>query len=655
MSTNQDILTANLVRLRLADPQLAQRIEQTSPAKIRWVASRAGPLAASVEHSGQPFWLCSRYNPIQEAEKFSDRVDLSKNACPVVLGMGVGYHVAQLASRLHDTQNLMIVFEPDRAVLRAVLEKVDHTGWIGQRNVLLIDNHLDHTDLLKMVEPYAGMLTQGTVLLTHPPTRSLQDQALNGFGQKITEVLGYCRTNIATTLVNASRTYRNLTMNLYQYAAGENVNELHNAATNYPAVCVGAGPSLTRNLALLTDPESRKRLVVITAQTMLKPLLARGIRPDFVTALDYHKISTRFYEGLTELPDVTLVAQPLVNHAVIDRYPGPIRVTQSSFLDQLLGDEAKPIVPMRYGATVSHLSFYLAQHLGCDPIIIIGMDLGFSNGLYYFPGTAIHDVWAPELGPFNTLEMMEWQRIVRHRLQLRKRKDIHGRSIYSDEQMVTYLKQFERDFADAPQTVIDATEGGLPKQHTECLTFAEALAKYATRPVPQLPQAKKGLDAQRLRVTAQALRKRRREIQQLRTLSRETVPLLRKILKLQHDQDQVDKLFERLESIKCRVNQLSVAFDLVNHLNAVGTFKRARTDRAIGDVGANPFEHQRQQLLRDMENVEWLIQACDELLNIIRDSLERIEQSIKTQSTNRQTASQGQHTVQPSTRMGSVI
>ena len=56
------------------------------------------------------------------------------------------------------------------------------------------------------------------------------------------------------------------------------------------------------------------------------------------------------------------------------------------------------------------------------------MDLGFSDGLYYFPGTAIHDVWAPELGPFNTLEMMEWRRIVRHRNHLKKLDDIRGTS-----------------------------------------------------------------------------------------------------------------------------------------------------------------------------------------------------------------------------------
>ena len=148
-------------------------------------------------------------------------------------------------------------------------------------------------------------------------------------------------------------------------------------------------------------------------------------------------------------------------------------MTSNGFLDRYLGELSRPMVPITQGATVAHLSFYLAQHLGCDPIILIGQDLGFSDGLYYCPGTAIHDVWAPELGQFNTLEMMEWQRIVRHRGHLQVLPDINGRPIYTDEQMTTYHKQFERRLQPRAQEVINATEGGLPLAHTTRKTLAE--------------------------------------------------------------------------------------------------------------------------------------------------------------------------------------
>ena len=625
MPNDPDILAANLAKLSLTEPGLVERLRETQPAVLQWSASRAGPMTATIEHGSRPLWLASRYDPYAEADKLAARVDYAKHACVVTLGFGLGYHVAQIAKQIDDAQTLVIVYEPDLAIMRAVLEQIDHTAWLGRANIVVADDQMDRAALLRRVEKCSGLLTLGTVLVTNPPSRQLNNQALNDFGQTVAEVLEFCRTSMATALVNATRTYRNLSINLPHYAAGADLNDLAGAASGFPAVCIGAGPSLSRNVELLTDPKLRANVVVITAQTMLKPLLAYGIKPDFVTALDYHEISKRFYEGLDELPDVTLVAEPLVHPTVVDNFPGPIRVTNSQFLDVLLGDQARSRVPIRCGATVSHLSFYLAQHLGCDPIILMGMDLGFSDGLYYFPGTAIHDVWAPELGPYNTLEMMEWQRVVRHRNHLKKLDDIHGRPIYSDEQMLTYLKQFERDFLAAPQTVIDATQGGLPKEHTTRVTLADALAKHATKPVPSLPRPQRPLDADRLSAAARLLRKRRDEVSELRRLSRNTIPLLRQMLENQNDSTRMSKLFKKLKPIQNRVDELGEVFELINSLNTVGAFKRARSDRAIDHAEVDAIERQKQRLERDKINMDWLIQACDEALNIFRDTLERVE------------------------------
>ena len=126
----------------------------------------------------------------------------------------------------------------------------------------------------------------------------------------------------------------------------------------------------------------------------------------------------------------------------------------------------------------------------------------FRSGHRDAPGTAVHDVWAPELGAFNSIETMEWTRIVRMRGNLRRAEDVHGRPIFTDEQMSTYLSQFERDFGDAQRagfTLIDATEGGMPKRHTTAMPLREAVEKHAKRPVPPLPQADTTLDPERLR------------------------------------------------------------------------------------------------------------------------------------------------------------
>ncbi len=623
-----DTLQGNLGSLRKADPDLAARIEAATPLPLTWSQTPGGHWSATVQHDGRSLQLASRYDPLDEARRINREVDLAKHGAIVILGLGVGYHVAELAREITES-TLLIVYEPDRALLRAVLEKMDFSAWLGRPNVLLADDAMDRPAILKRVETYAGMMTQGTILVHHPPTRQRQADKVNAFCSLVTEVLGYCRLHIATMLVNSGRTIENLTGNLKWYVGGATTNELAGAAQGYPAVCVSAGPSLARNVQLLANPGVRRNVVVITAQTTLKPLLERGIRPDFVTALDYHEISRRFYEGLPPLPEVTLVAEPKAHPSVLDGFPGPVRITASFFLDRLLGPQARPILPVKQGSTVAHLSLYLAQHLGCDPILLIGQDLGFSDGLYYCPGTAIHEVWAPELSPFNTLEMMEWQRIVRHRGHLEKRTDVHGRPIYSDEQMTTYLKQFERDFALSQQQILDCTEGGLPKAHAQALPLAQALARHATRPVPALPRPAAALDPGRLSQAAVLLQQRIDELRELKQLTLDTIPLMMRMLECQRDQNRMDKLFERVQKNTRRVQELNDAFALVNDLNALGTFKRARADRAIAHADtSDPFAKQRLHLERDLENLNWLKQALDEGLGIFGQALRRLEQAV---------------------------
>jgi len=629
MTGNTDILRANLAQLRKMEPELCDRIENTTPAALTWSESKSGPLTATIEHDGRPIALASKYDPAGEAEKLISSIDATKHGAAVIMGLGLGYHVAQAAELLGSEKSLLIVHESDISLMRAVFERIDHTAWLSQANLVLADDQLDRAALLSRIERFGSIMTQGTALITHPTARRLSESSVANFSEMVTDALAFMRTNIATTLVNSSRTIRNLTTNMPYYVGGDTTNDIYQVAQGYPAVCVSAGPSLAKNVHLLKNPEIRRNVIVISVQTTLKPLLDHGIRPDFVTALDYHEISKRFYEGLPRLDGenpVTLVAEPKANKSILDNFPGPVRVTASQFADRLLGPHARPIMPIQPGATVAHLSFYLAQHLGCDPIIFIGQDLGFSNGLYYCPGTAIHDVWAPELNQFNTLEMMEWQRIVRHRGHLQRQEDINGQPIFTDEQMVTYLKQFERDFARSSQTIIDATEGGLPKEHTQRTTLQDALDQYATRPIPNLPQANSTLDPSRLEMLEDLLETRLHETQQIRKLSQATIPLLKQMKQHQRDFKKANKIYAQIEKNKKRVEQYKEIFSLINDLNTIGSFKRARADRAIHHSKGNQFEQQVAQLDRDLVNLDWLIQACDEAIQIFHEGLQRVQQ-----------------------------
>ena len=634
----------NLAALGLRHADLANRLRDQEPAPLTWTEAKAGGLTATLDTSAKPVALASRYDPEGEARTLLETVDLDRAACLVVLGLGLG-HAAQQARKAVCVggSGRLLLYEPDPAVLRAVLERRDLSAMLSDPAVKVLCGDQDVVDraaILSITEPFASLLTQGTQLVTPPASRRRAAEAVQTFGTRLAEAMAGYRTSIATSLVNAARTCRNLSENLGVYAAGASTDELYHAAKGSIAVCVGAGPSLVKNIDLLRDPQLRERVVLITVQTALQPLLDRGIRPDFVTALDYSPICTRFYEALPDLPDVTLVAEPKANAAVFDAYPGPVRTLSNSFCDLLLGGHGEGGMatrrrPIPAGATVAHLSYYLARHLGCDPVVLVGQDLGFSDGLYYAPGTAVHRVWGCELGEFNTLETMEWLRIVRMRGHLRRADDVHGRPVFTDEQMSAYLQQFERDFArdaDAGLTTLDATEGGLPKAHAQPITLAEALADHADAPRPNLPPVPGPLDPVRLRGADAQLTQRIAEIKELVELSTTSLELIRKMqdaIRL-NDRKRITTLFEKLDRSRSRIDgDLKLGFSVVNELNTVGAYRRARADRAIARAaadaqGAQGLERTGHQLDRDAINIRGILEAIDEALVTLDGAHERL-------------------------------
>lgn len=631
-----EILERNLDALARTSPQAARLIRMsTARVDLEFIETDEGVLSASI---GDGRLLASRRKPRAEAERLADTVDVTEVAGVAVLGFGLGHHLAVLAERLNKT-GILLCFEPDLALLRAVFEKIDCSAWMLRTNFALVTDPEDGASITRVLSGLEGVIALGVKILDHPPSRERLGSAAQVFGQRFTDVLKAIRTAIVTTLVQSDVTLRNVLMNLDYYACCDGVRELGSSCLGVPAVVVAAGPSLERNIDELAKPGVRDRVVIIAVQTVLKPLLARGIRPHFVCALDHHEISTRFYEGLTasDVEGVTLVVDPKANAAILDAFPGAIRTIGNDLLDLLI-DQARlrgePKGELKPGATVAHQCYYLARHLGCDPVLLCGQDLGFTDGQYYAAGAAIHDVWACELGPMNTLEMMEWERIAREKSLLRRKTDIFGRSIFTDEQMATYLAQFEADFlADSERGLrtVDATEGGVAKQHTVSMSLFEAIEAYGSPIAVTLPPSTRHdlTDHQRGALTSAVLSVRgdaRRVVQ----LSRDTVRLLKKLRRAVGDPARANELIGRIHTIRDQVTTMGAAFRMTQFLNQAGTLNRVKADRAIELEMANS-EHDRQRLRveRDIANVEAIAKSAETLIDLLESTNEALAGGVK--------------------------
>lgn len=620
------ILERNLAALTSSSPLTIDAVRDAAPASDLELFESDEHRAITGVYGGRS--LGSRRRPLTEASRLAESLDPKAAGAIVILGFGLGHHVRAVAERCRN-KSLIIVYEPDVQLLRAVLERIDHSAWLRQAQVILATDPDDAATLTASLRRYEAMVAFGARIVEHPPSRHRLGESATRFCQTFTRTLAATRTMVVTTLVQSEITCSNFLNNARAYVENPGVADLVNRCAGFPAITVAAGPSLARNIELLKTPGLRDRCVIIAAQTVLKPLLAIGVRPHFVTALDFHEISARFYEGLTaeDVDDTTLVIEPKAHPATVRAYPGPKRLPQEQILDLLLGPIAGHHGMIRSGSTVAHLSYFLARLLGCDPVILTGQDLGFTDGLYYANGAAIHRVWSAELNPFRTLEMLEWERIARHRRQLRKIKASDGGEIYTDEQMATYLSQFERMFLEderAGKTIIDATEGGAAKSNTVRMPLAKAIERHAPangRTLPDLSPPATNAEESRWSEAVERIRAIRRDVVRLEQISRETASLLNQMLEHHDDTPLVNKLIRKAHKLRDQASQLNPAFAIVQRINQMGAFKRVRADRDLMlSENLTPREVQRRRIERDRENVQWIGDAAEAMVRLLDEA-----------------------------------
>lgn len=587
--------------------------------------------------------LASRRRPLEEATRLIEQVDVKEAAVFVVAGFGMGYHVAELVRKLGKT-GIIFVYEPDVGLLRSVLERVDCTAWLKAGNVCILTDPDDGAAMGEAMRGLEGLVGLGVTLVQHPPSAPRLGEGTKRFHDRFTGVVEAVKMTVITTLVQVRVTMRNLMQNADVYVTSPGIAALKGACAGKPAIVVSAGPSLQRNLALLENPAVRGRCVIVAVQTVLKTLLGRGIRPHFVTALDYSEINKRFYEGLTaeQVEGITLVVEPKVNPSVLMAWPGRVLCAGDGTMDLLLGEKlAGDHGTIPQGATVAHLAYYLSRSLGCDPVALVGQDLGFTDGQYYSGGAAIHNVWAPELNEFKSLELLEWQRIVRMGPHLRRVRDVLGREMFTDSQMHSYLSQFETDFRDDAAkglTTIDATEGGVAKQHAGPMGLREFLDTYTasagSSTIEQLLGAASGrMPALKSSERTALLRDLRRRVAEVRgqmlrmaDLSARTAVMLAEMREHKGDRARVDRLIEKVHANAAEVEKLTPGFGLTQLRGQATVFNRVRADRMIHlDEAIDATERQGLQIERDIENVRGLERAAIEVGEMLEGCLATLD------------------------------
>ncbi len=364
--------------INLKWPEIVQK-DQLEEVKVKPIKTHSGSVTLAVEKNRRTVLLHSKYNPEKEAYNFIKDKGIKEGDTVIVYGFGLGYHIQELLKHVGE-QGKVYVIEPNIRLFREALKWINLASFLQDKRLkFILDNNLTNISK-KMFELLVELQRKDGQLLIHHPSLELTPD----YADSLRQVLLEWQVKHDTLVRFSGQIEENLRQNMGFVRRLQGVTRLLHKFNNIPVLLVAAGPSLDNNIKALRDV--KERCLIMAVGTALKPLLSYRITPDLVIITDPHPIVSQQIEGLCI--KTPLIAFPTVHPAVLENYPGIKIIAYQQGID-LLETVAREINEelIDTGGSVATSALDIAIRMGCNPIIFIGLDLGYVRGKTHATGT----------------------------------------------------------------------------------------------------------------------------------------------------------------------------------------------------------------------------------------------------------------------------
>ena len=453
-------LEQNLQLLEKSQPRLAEEIREAPDlpeGMLFWTESGYPNLHISVP-GGITRTLYPGDAPDFESQLTGTPSRLEEDTATVMLGFGLGF-LANIFVQRMEPHHPFLILEFDLRILKAAFSCNDLSPLLKHPKIYWIRNNEELEETFDRVQ-------NDVVVRVHASFRSVymeaQPELYQALRHKIQNLIYHVTGSAKFVELRGLLTTTNSVRNLSHRVTNQGAGRLFGQFRGIPAVLIGGGPSLEQNLFHLRGMEDRA--LIICSDSALRLTLAMGITPHFVTCIDPLELNLKKFEGVPIPPQVSLVCPPVVNCDILNRFPGPIFFHLRGRQDVLwsspvIGDEGylKPVT------TVALLSLHLALSMGCDPIILMGQDLAFTEDKTHAAG---QDTWSYKSLPEETIVSM---------------RDVWGREVKTVTQFLGFAQVFEMEASTNRQRFINATESGIPLKGYQSMRLKDALNSFCTR------------------------------------------------------------------------------------------------------------------------------------------------------------------------------
>ena len=500
----------------------------------------------------QKIYLNSRYNPSNEAKRYMEEyADMQSEAILAVFGISNCSFLREFMN-INSNGATCFAYEPDISLFMKVLYNIDIRDIIKCKNIIIavkgINDKWINAWLSDNVKAYNRSINKH---ITLPQYRNIYKEEYEYFKNVLSDT--YDTVQIyQNTITRVGRVAcENSIYNMRYIKNSRSLIDYKGAfPEDMPGIVVSAGPSLAKNVDLLKKAKGKS--LIICTDSAVDKVVSTGIYPDIVISVDFAKPLGLFTaENLSKVP---FLADTELNKKVIETLNPETLIyyaTDENIYNKLLRDIHKTdeSYDMETGGSVATAAIAAFIYWGFKKIILIGQDLAFT-------GNKIH-VDSDETFEFDSNTFTYVKGIDGDMLPVRK--DYY--------QYIGWIENAALIFGDVE--IIDATEGGALKKHTNIMTFSEAIDKYCSKSYDNIDEIIKAAP-------------KRFEGENYRLVT-----------------DKFKNYIRELKSMKIKLDNTASDCSLASHMMKNGDFNRKKlkdinrnmdkTDKVLLDAETNPY------------------------------------------------------------------
>lgn len=272
-------------------------------------------------------------------------------------------------------------------------------------------------------------------------------------------------------LIGGAPFFLNFYENLKQLPHSYLGNKLFNQFENMPAIICGAGPSLEKNIQLLKTLGDKA--LIIAGGTAVNALNSYNVFPHLTVGVDPNPTQLMRLLGNNAYETPFFYRNRIFPEALNLHSGEKLYVTGAGgyiipqFIEKRFDVEESD--PIDEGYNVINFSVSIAKALGCNPIILCGMDLAYTNNQSYLPGIKFHALHNYK----RTLITKSPQD------ELIGFKDIYGNSTTTLWKWINEASWYTYFAKSNPNiTLINATEGGIGFPDITNMNLEDVALKY---------------------------------------------------------------------------------------------------------------------------------------------------------------------------------